>query len=404
MANFVQRLLSARAEKRSIPDVSVDWGFWGRTAAGANIGHGNAMQIDAVYACVSKIATTIATLGVDILRRDGNDLLRDPLHPVYALVTRNPNPHQTAFEFWETLIAAAVLRGAGYAVINRDASGLPIELIPIDSDSVTRHNDGGEIYYILSGDGEVIPEFNMLEICNLNRQSPVALHRDNLGLAREAQDFGSKYFANGGQMTGILTAVNPIKPEQIAALVKSWKSAARQGGTQLVPFDMDYKKIGISPDEAQFLQTRKYQAISICRIFSVPPAIIQIESQTTYNNVEQQNLQFARHTITPWTRRIEQELERKLLFENEQTSVSISFNLNDLHRGDMAARSAFYTTALQNGWLSINEVRDREKLNPVEGGDTHTIGSNQLSLNYLEAFSKKVAAENSLISQNGKSK
>jgi len=164
-------------------------------------------------------------------------------------------------------------------------------------------------------------------------------------------------------------------------------------GTKLLPFGFKYNRISIAPEEAQFIETRKFQAEEICRIFSVPPALVQLESQTTYNNVEQQNLMFARHTVLPWAKRIEQELNRKLLSGIEQPTHYFKFELNDLFRGDMAARSAFFTQMLQNGVMSINEVRAQEELNPVAGGDVHTVQVNQIALDRLEAYSDKIASD-----------
>jgi HK97 family phage portal protein len=236
-----------------------------------------------------------------------------------------------------------------------------------------------------------MPE-NMLEIANLGRKSPIAIHRENLGLAKSAQEFGSEYFGSGGQMTGILSSDQPLKKEQMDIIQHTWNKANTSGGTKLLPFGFKYSRISISPDEAQFIETRKFQAEEICRIFSVPPALVQLESQTTYNNVEQQNLMFARHTITPWAKRIEQEIDRKLIQLRERPEVYSKFNLNDLFRGDMQARADFYTKMLQNGVLNINEVREKEDLNPTEGGDVHLVQVNQLALDRIGDYSDKISS------------
>ena len=122
--------------------------------------------------------------------------------------------------------------------------------------------------------------------------------------------------------------------------------------------------------------------------------MVQLESQTTYNNVEQQNLQFARHTISPWAKRIEQEIDRKLIQSRERPQIYSKFLLNDLYRGDMQSRASFYTQMLQNGVLNINEVREREDLNPTDGGDTHVVQVNQIALDKLGAYSDKLTESN----------
>jgi HK97 family phage portal protein len=284
-----------------------------------------------------------------------------------------------------------VLNGCGYALIERDARGYATQLICLDYYDVDRKFVNGQPVFSVKNVGMVQPE-NMLEICNLQRKSPIRLHRENLGLAKSAEEFGAEYFGSGGQMTGILSSDQPLKKEQMDIIQQSWNKAQNQAGTKLLPFGFKYSRISISPDEAQFIETRKFQAEEICRIFSVPPALVQLESQTTYNNVEQQNLQFARHTVTPWAKRIEQEIDRKLLQARERPELYSKFNLNDLYRGDMQSRAAFYTQMLQNGVLNINEVRQKEDMNPTEGGDSHVIQVNQLALNKLQEYSEKLAS------------
>jgi len=213
-----------------------------------------------------------------------------------------------------------------------------------------------------------------------------------MGLAKAAQDFGSEYFGQKGQMTGVLASDQPLRKEQMDVIQNSWNSSAMNAGTKLLPFGFKYQRITITPDEAQFIETRKFQAEEICRIYSVPPSLVQLPSQTTYNNVEQQNLQFARHTIAPWAKRIEQEIDRKLIQSFERPDIYSKFNMNDLYRGDLAARTNFYTQALQNGWMSINEIRGAEQLNPVEGGDVHTVQINQIALDRLGEYSDKVSS------------
>ena len=158
-----------------------------------------------------------------------------------------------------------------------------------------------------------------------------------------------------------------------------------------MPFGFKYQRISISPDEAQFIETRKFQAEEICRIFSVPPALVQLPSQTTYSNTEQQNLMFSRHTIVPWTQRIEQEIDRKLIASYDRPQIYTKFKLSDLQRGDSAARANYFTQMLQSGVLSINEVRAEEQLNPIEGGSVHMVQINQIALNKLEEYSDSIS-------------
>ena len=363
------------------------------TKAGATINESSALAISTVYACIYKISSTIAALGLEVYERDGENVVQANVHPVYNLIKVKPNEHQTAFEFWESIIASAIMYGVGYAVIQRDQRGIAIELIPVHYSDVDLRAVKGERIYIVKDIGAVRPE-NMLEICNLLRMSPIRLHRENLGLAKSAQDFGAEYFGQSGQMTGVLSSEQPLKKEQMDVIQGSWNNGAAQAGTKLMPFGFKYQRISISPDEAQFIETRKFQAEEICRIFSVPPALVQLPSQTTYSNTEQQNLMFSRHTIVPWTQRIEQEIDRKLIASYDRPQIYTKFKLSDLQRGDSAARANYFTQMLQSGVLSINEVRAEEQLNPIEGGAVHMVQINQIALNKLEEYSDAISKTN----------
>ncbi len=367
-----------------------NFGLYPMTKAGATINETSALAISTVYACVYKIASTIAALGLEVYEKDGANVVLANVHPAYNLVKVKPNEHQTAYEFWETIVASAVIYGVGYAVIKRDQRGFAMELIPVHYSDVELRAVKGERVYIVKDIGVVMPE-NMLEICNLMRMSPIRLHRENLGLAKSAQDFGAEYFGQSGQMTGVLSSEQPLKKEQMDIIQGSWNNGAAQAGTKLMPFGFKYQRISISPDEAQFIETRKFQAEEICRIFSVPPSLVQLPSQTTYNNTEQQNLMFARHTIVPWTQRVEQEIDRKLIPSYDRPQVYAKFKLSDLQRGDSAARANYFTQMLQAGVLSINEVRAEEELNPIAGGEVHTVQINQIALNKLEDYSEAIS-------------
>jgi len=386
----IQSFFRYRTGKYDTSSIAEAAGIYSLTKAGSNITESNAMAISTVYACVYKIATTIASLGLDVYERSGNEVHIANVHPAHDLIKIKPNAYQTAFEFWETITASALIYGMGYAVIERDERGYAIALHPVHASDVDLREVKGERVYIVEDFGAVRPE-NMLEIANLQRTSPIRLHRDNLGLAKSAQDFGAEYFGQSGQMTGVLTSDQPLKKEQMDLIQGSWNHGAAQAGTKLMPFGFKYQRISISPDEAQFIETRKFQAEEICRIFSVPPSLVQLPSQTTYNNVEQQNLMFARHTIVPWTQRIEQEVDRKLIPAFQRPEIYTKFRLVDLQRGDTTARSNYFTQMLQAGVLSINEVRAEEELNPVEGGDVHTVQVNQIALDKLGAYSDSIS-------------
>jgi len=390
LADRLRSLFRYRVGKYDSSTLKQDLGITGFVSSGVNVTEQGALAISTVYACINKIASTVAALGLEIYVREGRNVDVANMHPAYTLLS-NPNEENTPYEFWETLLASALMYGCGFAIIERNNRGYGEKLIPVHYHDVDIKEINGERFYNVRDYGVVMPE-NMLEICNLLRMSPIRLHRENMGLAKAAQDFGSEYFGQKGQMTGVLASDQPLRKEQMDVIQNSWNSSAMNAGTKLLPFGFKYQRITITPDEAQFIETRKFQAEEICRIYSVPPSLVQLPSQTTYNNVEQQNLQFARHTIAPWAKRIEQEIDRKLIQSFERPDIYSKFNMNDLYRGDLAARTNFYTQALQNGWMSINEVRATEQMNPVEGGDVFTVQINQIALDRLGEYSDKVSS------------
>jgi HK97 family phage portal protein len=394
MATLADRLRSVfryRVGKYDSQTLKQDLGITGFVSSGVNVTEQGALGISTVYACVYRIASTIASLGLEIYVKDGRDVNVANMHPAYQVLDI-PNDENTPYEFWETLVASALVYGCGFAIIERNNRGYAERLVPVHYYDVDIKEVNGERIYSVRDYGVVMPE-NMLEICNMHRMSPIRLHRENIGLAKAAQDFGSEYFGQKGQMTGVLASDQPLRKEQMDVIQNSWNSSSMNAGTKLLPFGFKYQRITITPDEAQFIETRKFQAEEICRIYSVPPSLVQLPSQTTYNNVEQQNLQFARHTIAPWAKRIEQEIDRKLIQSFERPDIYSKFNMNDLYRGDLAARTNFYTQMLQSGVMSINEVRTKEQLNPVEGGDTHTVQVNQIALDRLGDYSDKVSKD-----------
>jgi HK97 family phage portal protein len=356
------------------------------------VSEGEALGLSTVYACIYRIASTCASLSLNIYQRDGQQVTLAESHPAFDLVRYRPNEYQTPFEFWELLYIQALMYGVGYAQIERDASANPVGLHIRHFHDVEAKVAGGELIYQVRNVGVVRPE-NMLELPNMGRKSPLRVHADNLGLAKAVQDYGADYFANGAKPTGILTAKSPMKKEQTEVVAQTWKEGG--GGVKFIPYDITYSAITIPPDEAQFVETRKFQAEEICRIYSVPPDLVQLPGKSTFNNVEQQHIQFARHTITPWALRLSQEVDRKLIQKFQRPQIYSRHDMTDLYRGDMAARSNFYQQLLNAGVLSINEVRAKEDLNPVDGGDMHRVQVNQIALSQFEQYSTKLSTNES---------
>lgn len=351
----------------------------------------DALAIGAVYACVTKISGSIAALPFNVYRIQGNRRELDNTHPAAELLSHSPRPGQTPFAFFETIVAHALIYGKGFAIIQRDRAANPVSLSIV-------HPDDVEYYKDETGEGYAVREFGFVDDADMfcvkcmHGLSPVRLHADSLGTLRNAEDFAGEFFANGGQMTGILTSDTPIRAEQAQEIVKQWQGGT-QGGTKILPFGLNYQRISLRPDEAQYIESRKFGVIEVARIFNVPPIMIQAEEAASYQGSAAYDLFFAKHTIAPWVTRIEQEIRSKLMTTPERNTHVARFDMRGLMRGDQAARSAYYSAMLSSGVMTIDEVRREEDRDPVPNGygKQHLVQVNQLNLENVPEYSQKIA-------------
>lgn len=383
-----------RVAKYNSQTLATEVGLLASSRAGAQITPETALAISAVYACVYKIAGTLASLPIRIMQKQGSNLVQLTDHPVQQICAAMANPEMQSVQFWEGILSQACLYGKGYAVINRDNQGRPEYLIPADFGKVQEKEVKGTRVIIVEGLGTFNPA-DVLIIRNLMGASPIMLHRENLGLTKSAQDYGAEFFSNGGQMTGVLSSEQILKPEQVQTMQSSWNNSTTKAGTKLLPFGFKYTPISVPPESMLFIETRAYQTQEICRMFMVPPAVV-FAGEQKYSNHEQQAIQF-RQNLGPWIARIESEIEAKLLNVVERPNTFARFNMQDLNRTDSQARSQFYKEALESGWVSINEVREMETmnggftLNPIENGSEATIQVNRFALSRLGAYSDKIS-------------
>lgn len=358
--------------------------------------HGSdALEISAVYACVSKIADTIASLEASVVRvGEGGGRQVIDQHPVHRMISREPNQYIGAYEFWQMIVSDALIHGHGFAYIDRSEGKM--YHIPSAIMTYVVHPETGEKWYSYDGAPGPIRASDMFEISAFRGLNPTKIQLQNLSTAKSVQDFGSKFFENGGMLGGILSTKEYMDPEQIKQATDMWereymgrhnahKIAILGGGFQ-------YQPLSIPLEQMQYLQVKKYSTEEIARIYQVPPAMIGMENNTAYNNYEQQVLQFQQGTILPWVRRIEMEVERKLLSDDPR--LQCVFNVDTLLRGDSKSRSEYYHTLLQDGVLSINEVRSKEGLGPVDGGDNHHIQVNMIPLDRMQDYADSVTSNN----------
>ena len=221
--------------------------------------------------------------------------------------------------------------------------------------------------------------------------SPIAMAKNAIGMAIACEEYGAKFFANGAAPGGVLEHPGTIKDPQ--RVRESWQStfggSANSNKIAVLEEGMKYTPIGISPEQAQFLETRKFQINEIARIFRVPPHMVGDLEKSSFSNIEQQSLEFVKYTLDPWVIRWEQSIQRSLLSQDEKAVYFVKFNLEGLLRGDYQSRMNGYAIGRQNGWMSANDIRELENLDRIpteEGGDLYLINGNMLPLKNAGAF------------------
>jgi len=348
------------------------------TASGEQVSPETALTFSAVYAAVNLLSRSVASLPLWVYRRFGETgRQRDSAHPLHRLLHDAPNPDMTAFSFREAMQAHVLTWGNAFALIGRNQAGRVVSLTPIHPARVSMGRDDAGVYtYRIDGGPDVIHADDMLHLKALSRDglfgmSPVALARESIAAGIACEKFGARFFGNQARPSGVLKYPRSLTPEQIERIRKSWSAAYGQEGshgTAILEMGMEWQPFTIPPDDAQFLQTRQFTVTEIARWFGVPPHMIGDLSRATFSNIEHQGIEFVTYSLMPWLVNWEQELARKLLSAAEREDYFIEHSPEALLRGDVTSRYAAYQTALLNGFLSIDEVRAKENLNPLPDG------------------------------------
>ena len=384
--------------------------LFGRTTSGKTVNERTALQTTAVYACVRILSETIASLPLHVYRYTDGGKAKDTEHVLYTLLHDEPNPDMTSFVFRETLMSHLLIWGNAYAQILRDRSGQVIGLYPLLPDQMSVHrSEKGKLYYIYNRYEEDNPNFQekgsivlsqeeVLHIPGLGFDgligySPIALAKNAVGMTLACEEYGASFFGNGANPGGVLEHPGILKDP--AKVRDSW-NAVYQGTRNahkvaVLEEGMSYKQIGIPPEEAQFLETRKFQINEIARLFRIPPHMVGDLEKSSCSNIEQQSLEFVKYTLDPWVVRFEQALKKSLLLPEEKKTHFIKLNVDGLLRGDYQSRMNGYAIGRQNGWLSTNDIRELEELNPIppeEGGDLYLINGNMTKLKDAGGFMK----------------
>ena len=385
--------------------------YMGGSSAGKSVNERSAMQMTAVYSCVRILAEAVAGLPLHLYRyKEDGGKERAIDNNLYHLLHDEPNKEMSSFIFRETLMTHLLLWGNAYAQIIRNGKGEVVALYPLMPNKMQVDRDeNGELYYIYTRSSEeaktmegamvYLTPRDVLHIPGLGFDglvgySPIAMAKNAIGLAIATEEYGAKFFANGAAPSGVLEHPGTIKDP--SRLRENWNStfggSANSGKVAVLEEGMKYTPISISPEQAQFLETRKFQIDEIARIFRVPPHMVGDLEKSSFSNIEQQSLEFVKYTLDPWVIRWEQSLSRSLLNEDEKRKYFFKFNLEGLLRGDYESRMSGYATARQNGWMSANDIRELENLDKIpaeDGGDLYLINGNMLPLNKAGAYADK---------------
>ncbi|MGI5966602.1 MAG: phage portal protein [Anaerotruncus rubiinfantis] len=387
--------------------------LFGSTTSGKTVNERTAMQSAAVYACVRILAEAIAGLPLHVYRHrmDGGKE-RIAQHPLYYLLHNEPNPEMTSFVFRETLMSHLLLWGNAYAQVVRNGRGQAVALYPLlpNKMEVNRAANGGLVYTyrrdveesrLNPNSGTVtLRRDEVLHIPGLGFDgligySPIAMAKNAIGMSLATEEYGAAFFANGANPGGVLEHPGVVKdPEKLRESWHSQFSGHNAHKVAVLEEGLKFHQMSIPPEQAQFLETRKFQINEIARIFRVPPHMVGDLEKSSFSNIEQQSLEFVKYTLDPWVVRWEQSLQQSLILPSEKSSLFIKFNVDGLLRGDYQSRMNGYAVGRQNGWMSANDIRELEDMNRIlaeEGGDLYLVNGNMLPLSQAGNFYQEEA-------------
>lgn len=401
----------------SVRDSGQTFSF-GTASSGERVDEQSAMQISTVYACVRLLAETVAALPLHLYRyTDGGKGKESACdHPLYRILYRQPNDEMSSFIWRETMMTHLLLWGNAYSQIIRDGRNQVLGLYPLLPENVEVDRDGqGELYYIYHAYTDEVPgdqnqdiyfrKDEILHIPGLGFNglvgfSPIAMMKNSLGTTLAVEKYGASFFKNGAQPSGVLEHPGVLKDPQ--KIRDNW--TAVYGGANnahkvaVLEEGMSYKAISLPPEDSQFLSTRQFGVEEICRIFRVPPHMVQSLEHATFSNIEHQSIDFVVHTLTPWLVRFEQAIIKDLLLTEEQDVLFPKFNVDGLLRGDYQSRMNGYATGISNGFLSPNDIHRLENMDLIpaeEGGDDYYLNGGYVKLRDAGRFAqvKQAAVE-----------
>ena len=391
MSGLFANLLGDRGMEGRDWSVYVETMEKNREAAGGIVTPNTAMRFSAVYACVRVLAETMASLPLILYERLDRGKRRAQDHYLYPLLHDEVNELMTAFDFWETITGHVALWGNAYIQVDHDEVGRVKSLWPLlPGNVIEKRRDGNRRFYhyqLPTGrmqwlSSDIIWHLRGLGGNGLDGDSVVGYARKSIKLGLNALEFGNRFYENDARPGIVLEHPAKLSDEAHKRLKRDHKEefegVEKSHRVQILEEGMKLHEVGIPPEDAQFLETRKFQVREIARWFRMQPHKIGDLEQATFSNIEHQSIEHVVDPITPWSRRYEQSITKNLLLKRDRKKYYAEFLLDSLLRGDTQSRYQAYAQGRQNGWLSANDIRELENMNPIDGGDIYLVPLNMI--------------------------
>lgn len=369
---LIERAMSALGYERRADTYDQYWANFEALRTGT-VSPATAEGISAVYACVSAISETIGSLPLAVYRKTDTGREKAPDHALYRVLHDQPNERQSALEFREQMTAHMLLRGNAYARIVRGGDGQVRQLIPLHPDRVrVLELENGRVGFEVTT-GDKVERLTQDEVFHLRHRSddgvvgvsPIARAKGVLELAAAEHQHGTDTFTNGSKLLGVLKAPGRLNATQRQSIATAWQSF-KAGGTPVLDDGLDYAPVSMTLEDAEWIAARQFSVEECCRLFRVPPTIVGDLRHGNYSNTSELARQFVtlclRRHLVAW----EQAIHRQLLTEAGRRTYFVEHGVEGLLRGDSTTRASFYQSAIQNGWMEVNEVRRLENLPPLE--------------------------------------
>ena len=385
ITDFITNLFTRKEKKDEQRGLSINTIFPNSTT----IDNDKALTLTAVWCAIRLLSESVSSLPCSVYTKQANgDKVEDTKSRIYNLLKYRPNNYQNKITFFEYIMMSICTDGNSYVQIVRDGSGRPSQLIPISPDTVDVVINDGELFYQIDSvgilDSADVLHFKTLTDDGIDGISPIDQCKKALSWGLNVEEFGDTFFKNGAKPSSVLSTDRALSEQAIERLKNSFSNTyaklKNSNSTIILEEGLAFKPISISPEQAQFLSSRQFGIEEVARIFNIPPHMLKDLSKSSFNNIEMQSQEFVTYTLMPYISRIENEMNYKLFRSNDVGKTFIEFNVNGLLRGDVKTRNEAYKTAITNGYMSINEVRQKENLNSIEGGDKHFMQLNMTTI------------------------